>query len=56
MSEQFSDEELAALRALIIADARRQWVVSSLAGGARWITAILAAWLIFREVLTSWVK
>jgi len=53
--EQLSDEELKALRALIVADARRQWVVSSMAGGARWITAILAAWLIIKEAI-PWVK
>lgn len=55
MSEQLSDEELKALRALITADARRQWVVSSMAGGARWITALLACWLIVKEAL-PWVK
>ena len=56
MKDQLTDEELARVRELIVADARRQWVVSSLAGGARWITAIIAAWLILKEAWIPWVK
>jgi len=55
MSEQLSDEELKSLRSLILADARRQWVVSSLAGGARWLTALLGAWILLKEIV-PWVK
>jgi len=55
MSKQLTEEELDRVRDLLLADARRQWVVSSLAGSARWVTAILAAWLIFKEAI-PWIK
>ena len=54
MSNQLTDDELAVLRQLIVADSRRQWIVSSFAGAARYITAILAAWLILKEAI-PWV-
>jgi len=55
MSDQLSDDELAALRQLIVADSRRQWVVSSLAGAARWVGAIIGTWLLVKEIL-PWLK
>jgi len=55
MSKQLTDEELAALRQLLLADSRRQWVVSSLAGAARWIGAIIGTWLLVKEIL-PWLK
>ena len=54
MTRPLTEDELAALRQLLLADNRRQWVVSSLAGAARYITAILAAWLILKEAI-PWV-
>ena len=55
MSQPLNEKELAALRQLIVADSRRQWVVSSLAGAARWIGAIIGTWLLVKEVL-PWLK
>jgi len=55
MSKQLTDEELAALRQLLLADSRRQWIVSSLAGGARWVGAIIGTWLLVKEIL-PWLK
>ena len=59
MAEQLSDEELKRLRELITADARRQWLVSSIAGAARWIAVVLGAWLALRGLISEampWVK
>lgn len=45
-----SDEELIAARALILADQRRQWLVSGLKSVAGWIAAVSAAYLILKGV------
>jgi len=52
---QLTKEELAALRQLLLADSRRQWIVSSFAGAARWVGAIIGTWLLVKEIL-PWLK
>ena len=44
-------DELKALRALILADARRQWAVSALKGVAVWIAAVAGGWLAFKTAM-----
>ena len=56
MKDQLTEDELARVRELIVASARQQWVLASLAGGARWISAIIAAWLILKEAWIPWGK
>jgi len=49
MSESpLTEEELKKLRALLLADSRRQWLVSSLSGAAKWIAVIIGGWVAFK--------
>jgi len=56
MSDQLSDEELAALRQLIMADARRQWVVSGIKGVAGYIAVIAGGYLAFKGLLADFLQ
>jgi len=51
MITPLSDEELKALRSLLVADARRQWAVSAIKGVSLWIAGITGAYLSVRAVL-----
>ena len=56
MSEpSLSDEELKDLRALLLADARRQWLVSALKGVSVWIAAIAGGYLALKGLLADFV-
>jgi len=55
MSQPLTEDELAALRKLLLASSRQQWIVSSLAGAARWVGAIIGTWLLVKEIL-PWLK
>jgi len=48
-----TEEELAQLRALLLADARRQWLVSSLANVAKWIAVVGGGWLVFKGLMSE---
>jgi len=56
MSDQLSDEELEALRSLLLADARRQWVVSGIKGVAGYIAIIAGGYLAFKGLLADLVS
>lgn len=53
MSDQLSDDELKHLRDLMIADKRRQWLVTIIKSAAVWITAVSAGYLAFKNVLSE---
>ena len=53
--EPLSEEELKVLRALILADARRQWIVSSLRGVSVWLAAIAGGYLALKGMLLDLV-
>lgn len=53
MSEQLSDEELAAIRALILADSRRQWIVSGIKGVSVWLAALATGYLAFKSLIAD---
>jgi len=57
MTQQpLSEKELAALREIITADARRQWLISGTKAVAIWLAAIAAGWLAFRQMLLEILK
>ena len=52
-------EEMLRLRELLVADGRRRWLISALAGASKWIVAIAAAWLAVKGLIAEafpWVK
>ena len=51
MSDQLTAEELAALRQLLLADARRQWVVSGIKGVAGYLAIIAGGYLAFKGLI-----
>lgn len=55
MNQQLSDEELVAVRALILADARRQWIVSAIKGVASYLAIIAAGYLAFRGMIADFI-
>ena len=55
MSEQLTDEELAALRQLILADARRQWVVSGIKAIAGYLAIIAGGYLAFKGMVGDFI-
>jgi len=48
-----TDEELAAIRSLLTADARRRWAVSALGSTAKWVAALAAGWLAVKGFLAE---
>ena len=50
-----SDEELIALRDIMTADSRRQWLISGAKAVAIWIAAIAGGWLAFRQAITEFL-
>ena len=55
MSEQLSDEELAAVRSLILADSRRQWVVSGIKAIAGYLAIIAGGYLAFKGMVGDFI-
>ena len=55
MSEQLSDEELKHVRELMMADKRRQWLVSSIRQIALWLAGVSAGYLAFKNLLAELV-
>ena len=53
MQDPLSEEEIAMLRALILADARRQWVVSGIKAVSLWIAALSGGYLAFRGAIAD---
>jgi hypothetical protein len=53
MSEQLSDEEVAELRALLLASARQQWVLAGIRGVATYIAIIAGGYLAFRSLIAD---
>jgi len=51
-----SDDELTALREIITADARRQWLISGTKAVAVWVAALGAGWVAFRQIITEVFK
>ena len=43
--QQLSETELEAVRALLLASTRQQWLLSTIAGSARWFAIVIAGWL-----------
>ena len=59
MSDHLSEEELKKVRGLLLADQRRQWVISSLAGLSKWIAGIGAGWFALKALAidaVAWFK
>jgi len=51
MTTPLSDEELKALRSLILADARRQWVVSGIKAVSTYVAILAAGYLAFKGMV-----
>jgi len=51
-----TEEEIAALRQLLIADQRRVWLVSSLRAIALWIAALSGAYISLKSALMEMLK
>ncbi len=55
MSDPLSAEELAALRQLILADSRRQWVVSGIKAVAGYLAIIAGGYLAFKGLIGDFI-
>lgn len=56
MSDRLSEAEVKALRELLQADARRQWLISGAKAVAIWVAAIAGGWLAFKQMLMEILK
>ena len=56
MPDQLSEAEVKALRELLQADARRQWLISGTRAVAVWIAAIGGGWLALRQIVGEFLK
>lgn len=50
-----TDEELRQLRALMLADARRQWLVTAIKGVSIWVAALAAGYLALKGLLLEFM-
>lgn len=53
MNGPLTEKETEKLRELLQADSRRQWLVSSIAGSARWIAIVIGAWLMLKGIIVE---
>ena len=56
MTEQLSDEEIEAVRGLVKADQRRQWLLSGIRSVSIWLVGVLAAWGAIKTALAEVFK
>jgi|SaaInlStandDraft_1057018.scaffolds.fasta_scaffold90094_5 hypothetical protein len=56
MTEKLTEAEIKALREIITADARRQWLISGTKAVAVWVAAIGGGWLVFRQIVAEFLK
>ena len=52
---KLTDEEIRQVKALILADNRRQWVISGIKGVSVWVAAIAGGYLALKGVLIDLV-
>ena len=55
MNQQLSDAEVEAVRALILADNRRQWVVSGIKSIAGYLAIIAGGYLAFKGMVGDFI-
>lgn len=55
MSTQLSDDELKHLRELMVADKRRQWLVSGIRQIALWLAGVAAGYVALKNMLAEMV-
>jgi len=55
MNQQLSDEELEALRQLILADSRRQWVISGIKAVAGYLAIVAGGYLAFKGMVGDFI-
>ena len=56
MTDQLTDEELAAIRQLILADSRRQWIVSGVKSIAGYLAIIAGGYLAFKGLIGDFIQ
>lgn len=53
MSEQLSEDELKHLRELMVADKRRQWLVSGIRQVALWVAGVVAGYVALKNMVAE---